>query len=121
MFHLPYKLRTDGGDCLTAIAAGKEVGINLILGMPFIPGMGTVLDFKDNVATCNAIDHPPFTIDHRHTARTVHASAVGVNAGISFHPCWKNSVLANNGAKEIFWKKAVFQLSPDGRMKNSPV
>ena len=45
-----------------------------------------VLDFKDNVATCNTIDHPPFVIDLCCTARTVPASAVGVNAGISVHP-----------------------------------
>ena len=43
-------------------------------------------DFKDNVATCNAIDHPPFAIGLCHTVRTVPASAVGVNAGISVHP-----------------------------------
>ena len=45
-----------------------------------------VLDFNDNVATCNAIDHPTFEIDLRRTARTVPATAVGVNAGISVHP-----------------------------------
>ena len=48
--------------------------------------MGMVLDFKDNVATCNAIDHPPFEIDLCCTARTVPASAVVVNVVISVHP-----------------------------------
>ena len=38
------------------------------------------------MATCNVIDHPPFAIDLCCTARTVPASAVGVNAGISVHP-----------------------------------
>ena len=45
-----------------------------------------VLNFKDNVAMYNAIDHPPFTIDHRPTTRTVPTSAVGANAGILVHP-----------------------------------
>ncbi len=85
MFHLPYKLRSDGGDCLIAIAAGKDVAVNVILGLPFITGMSIVLDFKDNVATCNAIDHPPFAIDLCCTARTDPASDVGVNAEISVH------------------------------------
>ena len=86
VFHLPYKLRNDGGDCLIAIAAGKDVAVNVILGLPFITAMGMVLEFKDNVATCNAIDHPPFAIDHRCTARNVPTSAVGANMGISVHP-----------------------------------
>jgi hypothetical protein len=68
VFHLPYKLQSDGGDCLIAIVAGKDVAVNVIIGMPFITGMGMVLDFKDNVATCNAIDHPPFAADLRCTA-----------------------------------------------------
>ena len=35
---------------------------------------------------CNAIANPPFAIDLCCTARTVPASAVGVNAGILVHP-----------------------------------
>ena len=116
MFHLPYKLRNDGGDCLVAIASGKDVAVNVILGMPFITGMGMVLDFKDNVATCNAIDHPPFAIDLCCTARTVPASAVGVNAGISVHPVvaelehyeqWRSSQVAlthSNQSRRVFFR-----------------
>ena len=48
--------------------------------------MNIVFDLKDNRATCNAIDHPPFAIDLRCTARTVPASAVGANKGIPVHP-----------------------------------
>ena len=58
---------------------------------------------SNNVAMCNAIDHPPFAIDLCCTARTVPASAVGVNTGISVHPVvveldnyeqWRSSQLA---------------------------
>ena len=86
VFHLPYKLRRDGSDCLIAIAASRDVAVNVILGLPFITAMSMVLDFKDNMATRNAIDHPPFAIDLCRTARTVPASAVGVNAGVSVCP-----------------------------------
>ena len=63
MFHLPYKLRSNGGDTMIAITAGKDVAVNVILGLPFITSMNMVLDFNDNVATCNAIDHLPLTKD----------------------------------------------------------
>ncbi len=82
VFHLPYKLRSDGSDCMIAIAASKDVAVNVILGLSFITGMSMVLVFRDNVATCNAIDHPPFAIDLCRTARTVPTTVVGFNAGI---------------------------------------
>ncbi len=85
VFHLPYKLQGDGGDSLNAIAAGKDIAVNVILSMPFIASMGMVLDFKDNVATLNAIYHPPFAIEHRRTARTVPTSAAGANVSITDH------------------------------------
>ena len=71
---------------MIAIAAGKDIAVNVILGMPFITSMNMVLDFNDNVATCNAIDHKPFAIDLCRTAHTVPAPVVRVNAGISINP-----------------------------------
>jgi hypothetical protein len=71
---------------MIAIAAGKDVAVNVILGLPFITSMNMVLDFNDNMATCNAIAHSLFAIDLRCTARTVPASVVGVNTGITVHP-----------------------------------
>ena len=61
VFHLPYKLCSNSGDTMIAITAGKDVAVNVILGLPFITSMNMVLDFNDNVATCNAIDHLPLT------------------------------------------------------------
>ena len=63
---------------MISIAAGKDVAVNVILGMPFIQAMKMQLDFVDNVATCNAIDHPPFPIELRRTSNTV-PTAVDVN------------------------------------------
>jgi hypothetical protein len=53
-FHLPYKLHGDGGDCLFCVAAGTDVAVNVILGLPFIQAMKMILDFVDKVATCHA-------------------------------------------------------------------
>ena len=78
-FHLPYKLRGDGGDCLISIAAGANVAVNVILGMPFITAMKMIVDFVDNVATCNALDHPPFPIDFRRPSTAVPAPDAGAN------------------------------------------
>jgi hypothetical protein len=85
-FHLPYKLRGDGGDCAIFIAAGKDVAVNVILGMPFITAMKMILDFVENVATCNAIDHPPFLMDFCCTSNTVPTPDAGGNVGTVVHP-----------------------------------
>ena len=84
VFHLPYKLRGDGGDCLISIAAGKDVAVNVILGIPFIQAMKMIVDFVDNVATCNAIDHPPFPIDFRRTSNALPTPAVTANVSTLF-------------------------------------
>jgi hypothetical protein len=85
-FHLPYKLRGDGGDCVISIADGKDVAVNVILGMPFITAMKMILDFVDNLATYNAIDHPPFPMDFCCTSNTVPNPDAGVNVGTVIHP-----------------------------------
>ena len=78
-FYLPYTLRGDGSSCMISIAAGKDVAVNVILGIPFILAMKMNLDFVDNVATCNALDHPPFPIELRRTSNIV-PSDVEVNS-----------------------------------------
>ena len=87
-----------------------------------------VLHFKDNVATCNAIDHPTFAIDHRCTARTVPASAVGVNAGISVHPVvvelenykqWRSSQVAlthSDQSKKVYFRNVASASAVDASL-----
>ncbi len=53
----------------------------MILGIPFITAMKMILDFMENVATCHAIDHPPFAMDFRKTSNTVPALGVSANVG----------------------------------------
>jgi len=78
-FFLPYTLRGDGAGCMISIAAGTGVAVNVILGIPFILAMKMHIDFVDSVATCNAIDHPPFPIEMCRTSNTV-PTEVQVNA-----------------------------------------
>ena len=61
-FHLPYKT-TQGEDASLLIATGPNVSVNTILGLPFMQGMGMILDLVDNTAECKYLDCPPFPID----------------------------------------------------------
>jgi hypothetical protein len=61
-FHLPYKT-TQGEDASLLIATGPTVSVNTILGLPFMQGMGMILDLVDNTAECKYLDCPPFPID----------------------------------------------------------
>ena len=63
---------------MISIAAGKDVAVNVILGIPFIIAMKMNLDFVDNLATCHALDHPPFPMELRRTSNVVPTDA-GVN------------------------------------------
>ena len=56
---------------MISIAAGKDVAVNVILGIPFILAMKMNLDFVDMVATCNALDHAPFPMELRRTSNAV--------------------------------------------------
>ena len=44
--HLPYSTK-DGNDTSLLVAAGPDVAVNLVLGLPFIKATGLVADFVD--------------------------------------------------------------------------
>jgi hypothetical protein len=46
--HLPYVTK-DGNDTSLLVAAGPDVAVNLIVGLPFIKATGMIVDFIDNV------------------------------------------------------------------------
>ena len=73
-FHLPYKTK-DGESCSIQIAAGTNVAVNIILGLPFIQKMKCTLDFVDNVLECKALDCPPFPFEFRRTSNHVPVAA----------------------------------------------
>jgi hypothetical protein len=63
-FHLPYLMR-EGMPTNLAVAAGSNVTVNIILGLPFITQIRMNIDTSDQVADLQVFDNPPFPIDIR--------------------------------------------------------
>ncbi len=55
------------------VATGPHVSVNMIVGLPFIKGVGMIIDTVDDVANCKYLDCPPFLIDYRRTSNQVPA------------------------------------------------
>jgi hypothetical protein len=72
LFCLPYKT-SDGDDLSFIVATGPHVSVNMIVGLPFIKGVGMIINTVDNVAECKYLDCPPFPIDYQCTLNQVPA------------------------------------------------
>ena len=59
VMHLSY-LTGDGAPITVPIAAGPDVGTNLVFGLPFIKATQMVIDVADSIADCQALDCTPF-------------------------------------------------------------
>ena len=70
LFRLPYRT-SDGDDSSFMVATGPNVSVNTIIGLPFIKGVGMIIDTVDDVAECKYLDCPPFPIDYRRTSNQV--------------------------------------------------
>ena len=68
--HLPY-LTKDSNETLLLVAAGPNIPVNLILGLPFIKVTGMIADFIDNVCQANHLLCEPFPIDFRHATKSI--------------------------------------------------
>ena len=68
--HLPYAIN-DGNETLLLVAAGPDVTVNLILGLPFIKATGMIVDFIDNVCQAKHLLHDPFRIDFRRATKSI--------------------------------------------------
>ncbi len=53
------------------VATGPHISVITILGLPFMQGMGMILDLIDNLAECKYLDCPLFPIDFRRTSNYV--------------------------------------------------
>jgi hypothetical protein len=60
-FHLSYKTK-EGDESSLMIATGPNVSDNIILGLPFMLGMGMILNLVGNLAECKHLDCHPFPI-----------------------------------------------------------
>jgi len=63
LFHLPYKT-LDGDNSSFMVATGPHVLVNTIVGLPFIKGVGMIIDTVDDVAECKYLNCLPFPIDY---------------------------------------------------------
>ncbi len=62
-FHLPYRTK-EGDKSSLVIATGPNVSVNTILGLPFMLGMGMILNLVNNLAECKHHDCPSFPFDY---------------------------------------------------------
>jgi hypothetical protein len=63
-FHLPYKTK-EGDESSLMIATGPDVSVSTILGLPFMLGMGMILNLVNNPVEHKHLACPPFPIDYR--------------------------------------------------------
>jgi len=70
LFRLPY-MTSDGDDSSFMVATGPNVSVNTIIGLPFIKGVGMIIDTVNDVAECKYLECPPFPIDYRRTSNQV--------------------------------------------------
>jgi hypothetical protein len=73
--HLPYVTK-DGNETSLLVAAGPDVAVNLILGLPFIKATGMIVDFINNVCDAKHLVCDPFPIDFCRATKSI--PAVGV-------------------------------------------
>jgi hypothetical protein len=68
--HLPY-LTKDRSETSLLVAAGPDVAVNLILGLPFIKATGMIGDFVHNVCQAKHLLCNPFPIDFKRAMKSI--------------------------------------------------
>jgi hypothetical protein len=68
--HLPY-ITKDGNSTSLMVAAGPDVAVNIVLGLPFIKATGMVADFVDNVCEAKNLLCEPFPIDFKRATKSI--------------------------------------------------
>ena len=53
------------------VAAGPDVAVNLILGLPFIKATGLICNFVENVYQVKHLLCDPFPIDFKHASKSI--------------------------------------------------
>jgi hypothetical protein len=63
LFCLPYRT-SDGNNLSFMVVTGPHVLVNMIVGLPFIKGVGMIINTVNDVAKCKYLDCLPFPIDY---------------------------------------------------------
>jgi hypothetical protein len=73
-FELPLPYHTkDGSTTSLLVAAGLDVALNVVLGLPFIKAMGMIAGFVDNVCKAKHLCYLPFPIDFKCSTKLIPA------------------------------------------------
>jgi hypothetical protein len=109
--HLPYTTK-DGNNTSLLVAAGPDVAVNLILGLPFIKATGMIADFVDNVCEAKNLLCDPFPIDFKRATKStpvfVDSAAVSQSHGTQ-----ERSVLQVLGMlRSLYGRKPINQEPP---------
>jgi hypothetical protein len=68
--HLPYFTK-DRNSTSLMVAAGPDVAVNVVLGLPFIKATGMVADFVDNVCEVRNLLCDPFPMDFKRATKCI--------------------------------------------------
>jgi hypothetical protein len=63
-FHTPLFTK-DGRQCQILVACGRQVSVNLILGISFLKSAGAVIDYSDNVVQLRNLDCSLLNLTHK--------------------------------------------------------
>ena len=88
--HLPYHTK-DGSTTSLLVAAGPDVAVNVILGLPFIKATGMIADFVDSVCEAKNLCCSPFPIDFKRATKSI--PAFTDSGARTFHSRHENEVL----------------------------
>jgi hypothetical protein len=114
--HLPY-ITKDGNSTSLMVAAGPNVAVNIVLGLPFIKATGMVADFVDNVCEGKNLLCEPFPIDFRCATKSipVFQSSPDCTACIGSEA---TSILHVLGLLRSYYDQSRNQQSPEGTENN---
>jgi hypothetical protein len=70
--HLPYHTK-DGSSTSLLVAAGPDIAVNVILGLPFILAMGMIANFVDNVCKAKHLCCSPILINFKRATKSIPA------------------------------------------------
>ena len=64
-FHMPCRTKMENRPTTFSVAIGKNMAINLLIGMAFIRSAKMVIDFDDHVVEAKALSTKPFDLIYR--------------------------------------------------------
>ncbi len=116
---LPYTTK-DGNYTSLLVAAGPDVAVNLILGLPFIKATDMIADFVDNVCEAKNLLCNPFLIDFKRATKSIPVFTDSAAVSQS-HSTQERSVLqVLNMLRSLYRRKPINQDPPSFMQWDAP-